>query len=70
MSQAKQEQSRPWGTLLGLLASCLATLFGIVAGVDPDVVLRRALQAGLTVAAIWTIARLVFVTVLEATTKR
>ena len=70
MNQMNRDQSRPWGTLLGLLASCLATLFGIAAGVDPDVILRRALQAGLAVATVWTIGRLVFLTVLEATTKR
>ncbi|MCA9177442.1 MAG: hypothetical protein KDB14_23315 [Planctomycetales bacterium] len=66
----RREDARPWGTLLGLMASCLATLAGVAAGVDPDVVLLRALQAGLAAATIWTVARLVFLTVLEASTKR
>ena len=55
----------PWGTLLALLASCLATLAGAAANVDPDVVLLRALQAGVAAAVVWTVGRLVFVTVLE-----
>jgi hypothetical protein len=63
------QEAKPWGTLLGLLASCLATLSAVAAGVDPDVVLLRALQAGLGVAALWTICRLVFTTLL-AVTKR
>lgn len=59
----------PWGVVAGLLASCVATLAGAAANVDPDVVLLRALQAGLAVAATWTAGRLLFVTVL-AVTKR
>ena len=48
----------------------LAREGAVIAGVDPDVVLFRALQAGLAAATIWTVARLVFLTVLEASTKR
>ena len=66
----RRGESRPWGTLLGLLSACLATLAGAAAGVDPDVVLLRALQAGLAAALAWTIARLVFVTVLDASTRK
>lgn len=67
MQGAERQETKPWATLLGLLASCLATLSGAAAGIDPDVVLLRALQAGLAVAAVWTVGRLLFATLLEVT---
>ena len=66
----KRRDSQPWGTLLGLLAACLATMSGAAAGLDPDVVLLRALQAGLASALLWSVARLIFVTVLDATSRK
>lgn len=66
----RRRDSQPWGTLLGLLAACLATISGAVAGLDPDVVLLRAIQAGLAAALLWSVARLIFVTVLDATSRK
>lgn len=66
----RRRDSQPWGTLLGLLAACLATISGAVVGLDPDVVLLRAVQAGLAAALLWSVARLIFVTVLDATSRK
>ena len=63
----RNQETKPWGTLLALLASCLATLAAVAANVDPHIVLRRALEAGLVVAAAWTVGRLLFAIVLTIT---
>ena len=39
----------PWGSVSALLASCVVTLVGVLRGIDPDVILVRAI-AGAAVA--------------------
>ncbi|MEX2285638.1 MAG: hypothetical protein WD648_01035 [Planctomycetaceae bacterium] len=36
---------RPWGFAVGLLAACLVTLVGVLSGLDPYVILLRAVAA-------------------------
>jgi hypothetical protein len=57
MSVQPAEPHQPWGPAGGLLAACGATLTGVLRGVDPDVILGRALVSGLVVALVIGAAR-------------
>lgn len=46
MTGWKSKQPAPWGSAIGLLAACLATLVGVGSGLEPDVILLRAAVAG------------------------
>jgi len=39
----------PWGKITGFLSACVVTLIGVVRDIDPDVILVRALAAGVIV---------------------
>jgi hypothetical protein len=45
----KTKTNRPWGRLAGLSAWCLVVLVGALFGIDPEVVLVRAVAAGVLV---------------------
>lgn len=47
MTSANPRQ--PWGRICGLLAACGVTLMGVVLGHDPDVILYRAVVAGIVI---------------------
>jgi hypothetical protein len=49
MTKATAQHGLPWGRTTGLLGACLATLVGVLRGLDPDVVLVRAATAGVVV---------------------
>ncbi len=38
---------KPWGRVVALAAACAVTLLGVSRGLDPDVILLRALGAAL-----------------------
>ncbi len=40
---SKSVSDRPWGRLAGMLGGCYATLAGMWAGLDPEIILVRAL---------------------------
>lgn len=42
----KKPPPRPWGRIIALLAGCGITLIGIVCGLEPDVIVLRALSGG------------------------
>jgi hypothetical protein len=44
------------GYIAGLLAACFVTLTGVIRGLDPDVILYRALCAGLVIGVAVTMA--------------
>jgi len=46
MARAAKAQRIPWGRTVGLLTACLATLIGVCSGLDPDVILLRAVVSG------------------------
>jgi hypothetical protein len=46
-TRSRDSQQIPWGRAIGLLAACLATLVGVQCGLEPDVILWRALIAGI-----------------------
>jgi hypothetical protein len=48
----QQPSRQPWGRLCGLLAACGAITVGIARQLDPDVILLRAVIAGIAVGAI------------------
>lgn len=43
---------QPWGRMLGLLAASGAMLLGILRDLNPDVILVRALVAGIVIGAV------------------
>lgn len=43
---------QPWGRMLGLLATSGAMLLGILRDLNPDVILMRALVAGVIIGAV------------------
>ena len=49
MSQTPQssDHDKPWGRIVGLLAGCLVTLIGVAHGIDPGIILLRAVVAAL-----------------------
>lgn len=46
----------PWGSVAALLAGCLVTLIGVIRGVDPDVILLRAVVAAVVLGVLATLA--------------
>ncbi len=42
----RMKRNSAWGTVAGLLTACSATLIGTVSGLEPDVILLRALVSG------------------------
>lgn len=44
--------SQPWGRMLGLLAASGAMLIGVVRDLNPDVIVVRALVAGVIIGAV------------------
>jgi hypothetical protein len=60
MRDAQSKQSaKPWGSVAALLAACFATIAGVVRGIDPDVILWRAIVAATLVAALAAVANCV-----------
>ncbi len=55
MVNRNKTQTNPWGAIVGLFVWCLATLVGVWSGLEPDVILMRAVVAGLTVGLITVI---------------
>ncbi len=55
MVKRTRTKMNPWGSAVGLLTACLATLIGVWSRLDPDVILARAVAAGLTVGLITSI---------------
>jgi hypothetical protein len=49
MANTQGHDTLPWGRTTGLLAACLATLIGVWRGLDPEVILARAVSAGIVV---------------------
>jgi uncharacterized membrane protein len=47
---------RPWGSAAGLLAACVVTLVGILRGLDPEVILVRAIGTAVMLGALISIA--------------
>lgn len=43
---------QPWGRMLGLLAASAAMLIGVVRDLNPDVIVVRALVAGVIIGAV------------------
>jgi VIT1/CCC1 family predicted Fe2+/Mn2+ transporter len=43
--RAKVSTAAPWGRLAGLLCGAISTLIGVMAGLDPHVILQRAIVA-------------------------
>jgi len=52
----QQSASTPWGRITALLAACFATLLGVARGLDPDVILCRALFAAIVLGAVVAVA--------------
>lgn len=48
----EQKTRQPWGRLCGLLAACGAITVGMARELDPDVILLRAVIAGVAVGVI------------------
>jgi len=46
----------PLGYIIGLLVACFVTLMGVIRGLDPDVILFRAICAGLVIGVVVTMA--------------
>ena len=38
-----RQAAAPWGSVAALLSACFATLAGVVRGIDPEVILWRAI---------------------------
>ena len=55
MGLTKRRNPRPWGRILGLLCGCIVTLVGVSSNLDPLLVLKRAVTAGLVVGLIGAI---------------
>lgn len=55
-AQARRHAAIPWGRAAALLAACFATLTGLVRGVDPDVILFRAVVAATLVGGLTAVA--------------
>jgi len=49
MLRNKRKQRTPWGAIVGMSTWCLATLVGVWSGLEPDVILTRAVVAGFAV---------------------
>jgi len=45
----EETTTRPWGRIVGLLTACLVTLIGVLCGLEPDVILQRALISSMLV---------------------
>ena len=48
-TQTRGKTTIPWGSVAALLAASFATVAGLVRGIDPDVILWRALVAATAV---------------------
>jgi len=55
MVKRNKTKTNPRGAIFGLSAWCLATLIGVWSGLEPDVILARAVVAGLVVGLITAI---------------
>jgi len=56
MNSAGSLDNWPWGKMTGFLSACVVTLIGVVRDMDPDVILVRALGAGLIVGVMAAVA--------------
>ncbi len=50
-------KNAPWGRISALLAACAATLIGVARGLDPDVILVRAIVAAGLLGALTLVVR-------------
>ncbi len=60
-----KNEKQPWGRVIALLTACVVTLIGAFYGIDPEIILVRALVAGSVLGTLTTI----IVHVLNALTK-
>ncbi len=60
-----KNEKQPWGRVIGLLTACGVTLIGVFYGIEPEIILVRALVAGSVLGTLTTIV----VHVLNALTK-
>jgi hypothetical protein len=51
-----EKAAAPWGSIAALLAACFATVVGLVRGIDPEVILWRAIVAATLVGALTAVA--------------
>ena len=57
MPDAKPRQAAaPWGSVVALLGACFATIAGIVRGIEPDLILWRAVITAAIVGASTAVA--------------
>lgn len=54
--QTRRKTVAPWGSVAALLAACFATVAGLVRGIDPEVILWRAVVAATLVGALTAFA--------------
>ena len=48
-ASTKRRVVRPWGRASGLLTGCAVTLTGVVVGLNPEVIVVRAICSGLLI---------------------
>lgn len=56
-SNRGRKTATPWGSAAALLAACFATIAGLVRGIDPEVILWRAIVAATIVGTLTVVAR-------------
>ena len=49
----------PWGGVVAILSACVVTLIGVLRGIDPDVILWRAVIAAAVLGSITAVANCV-----------
>jgi len=54
---------QPWGRMLGLLAASAAMMIGVVRDLNPDVIVVRALVAGVIIGAVAGVVSRVLTTI-------
>lgn len=55
----------PWGSVAALLASCFVTIVGVVRGIDPEVILGRAIVAAVVLGSLTSVASAVASKILQ-----
>jgi hypothetical protein len=52
-----RDDGTPWGRAAGFLGGCAVTLIGVICGLEPEIILVRAVGAGLATGLIASTAR-------------
>lgn len=68
--QIRRKSAMPWGGAAALLAACFATIAGLVRGIDPDVILWRAIVAATAVGSLTVVAHVAAQWVNHCTSKK